>query len=57
MSGTVLAVVAQGSKRLALGDRFYDYGAWSVPYRLGRPPGDGARHRTPLPARPRSVSG
>ena len=26
MSGTVLAVVAQGSKRLALGDRFYDYG-------------------------------
>ena len=27
MSGTVLAVVAQGAKRLALGDRFYDYGA------------------------------
>jgi hypothetical protein len=27
MSGTVLAVIAQGSKRLALGDRFYDYGA------------------------------
>jgi AraC-like DNA-binding protein len=27
MSGTVLAVVAQGGKRLALGDRFYDYGA------------------------------
>ncbi len=26
MSGTVLAVVAQGGKRLALGDRFYDYG-------------------------------
>ena len=26
MSGTVLAVIAQGSKRLALGDRFYDYG-------------------------------
>jgi deazaflavin-dependent oxidoreductase (nitroreductase family) len=27
MSGTVLAVTAQGGKRLALGDRFYDYGA------------------------------
>jgi AraC-like DNA-binding protein len=27
MSGTVLAVVAQGGKRLALGDRMYDYGA------------------------------
>jgi len=27
MSGTVLAVVAQGAKRLALGDRVYDYGA------------------------------
>ncbi|HEX4361969.1 MAG TPA: AraC family transcriptional regulator [Pseudonocardia sp.] len=27
MSGTVLAVVAQGRKRLALGDRVYDYGA------------------------------
>jgi AraC-like DNA-binding protein len=27
MSGTVLAVVAQGRKRLAQGDRFYDYGA------------------------------
>jgi AraC-like DNA-binding protein len=27
MSGTVLAVVAQGSKRLALGDRVYEYGA------------------------------
>jgi AraC-like DNA-binding protein len=27
MSGTVLAVIAQGRKRLALGDRFYDYGA------------------------------
>ncbi|MFI7625140.1 AraC family transcriptional regulator N-terminal domain-containing protein [Microbispora rosea] len=27
MSGTVLAVIAQGSKRLALGDRVYDYGA------------------------------
>ncbi|NEA36642.1 AraC family transcriptional regulator [Streptomyces sp. SID13031] len=26
-SGTVLAVVAQGSKRLALGDRVYEYGA------------------------------
>jgi AraC-like DNA-binding protein len=26
MSGTVLAIVAQGRKRLALGDRFYDYG-------------------------------
>jgi AraC-like DNA-binding protein len=26
MSGTVLAVVARGGKRLALGDRFYDYG-------------------------------
>jgi AraC-like DNA-binding protein len=26
MSGTVLAVVAQGRKRLALGDRVYDYG-------------------------------
>jgi hypothetical protein len=27
MSGTVLAVVAQGAKRLALGDRVYEYGA------------------------------
>jgi AraC-like DNA-binding protein len=27
MSGTSLAVVAQGTKRLALGDRVYDYGA------------------------------
>ncbi|MEE6260198.1 AraC family transcriptional regulator [Plantactinospora sonchi] len=27
MSGTVLAVVAQGSKRLAVGDRVYEYGA------------------------------
>lgn len=27
MSGTVLAIVAQGSKRLALGDHVYDYGA------------------------------
>jgi AraC-like DNA-binding protein len=27
MSGTVLAVIAQGGKRLALGDRFYDYRA------------------------------
>jgi AraC-like DNA-binding protein len=27
MSGTVLAVIAQGGKRLALGDRVYDYGA------------------------------
>ena len=27
MSGTVLAVVARGGKRLALGDRVYDYGA------------------------------
>lgn len=27
MSGTVLAVIAQGSKRLALGDRVYQYGA------------------------------
>lgn len=27
MSGTVLAVIAQGGKRLALGERFYDYGA------------------------------
>ena len=27
MSGTVLAVVAQGRKRLALGDRVYEYGA------------------------------
>ena len=26
MSGTVLAVIAQGGKRLALGGRFYDYG-------------------------------
>jgi AraC-like DNA-binding protein len=26
MSGTVLAVIAQGGKRLALGERFYDYG-------------------------------
>jgi AraC-like DNA-binding protein len=26
MSGTVLAVIVQGGKRLALGDRFYDYG-------------------------------
>ncbi|MGW2958897.1 AraC family transcriptional regulator [Streptomyces sp. NPDC001220] len=27
MSGTVLAVIAQGAKRLALGDRIYEYGA------------------------------
>jgi hypothetical protein len=27
MSGTVLAVIAQGAKRLALGDRVYAYGA------------------------------
>src|SRR4030081_3410193 len=27
MSGTVWAVVAQGGKRLALGDRVYEYGA------------------------------
>ncbi|MEV4350440.1 AraC family transcriptional regulator [Actinoplanes sp. NPDC049596] len=27
MSGAVLAVIAQGSKRLALGDRVYEYGA------------------------------
>ena len=27
MSGTVLAVIAQGGKRLALGNRVYDYGA------------------------------
>jgi AraC-like DNA-binding protein len=27
MSGTVLAVIAQGSKHLALGDRVYEYGA------------------------------
>ncbi|MEV4232278.1 AraC family transcriptional regulator, partial [Streptomyces bobili] len=27
MSGTVLAVIAQGAKRLALGDRVYEYGA------------------------------
>ncbi|MGH3248578.1 MAG: AraC family transcriptional regulator [Trebonia sp.] len=27
MSGTVLAVIARGSKRLALGDRVYEYGA------------------------------
>ncbi|MGW3409341.1 AraC family transcriptional regulator [Streptomyces sp. NPDC000888] len=27
MSGTVLAVIAQGRKRLALGDRVYEYGA------------------------------
>ncbi|MBC6470124.1 AraC family transcriptional regulator [Actinomadura alba] len=27
MSGTVLAVIAQGSKRLALGDRVFEYGA------------------------------
>src|SRR5258708_38227029 len=27
MSGTMLAVIAQGAKRLALGDRFYDYGS------------------------------
>jgi AraC-like DNA-binding protein len=26
MSGTVVAIIAQGRKRLALGDRFYDYG-------------------------------
>jgi AraC-like DNA-binding protein len=26
MSGTALAIVARGGKRLALGDRFYDYG-------------------------------
>lgn len=27
MSGTVLAVIAQGAKRLALGERVYEYGA------------------------------
>jgi hypothetical protein len=27
MSGTVLAVIAQGGKRLALGERLYEYGA------------------------------
>lgn len=27
MSGTVMALIAQGSKRLALGDRVYEYGA------------------------------
>jgi hypothetical protein len=27
MSGTVVAVIAQGGKRLALGERVYDYGA------------------------------
>ena len=27
MSGTVLAIIAQGDKRLALGDRVYEYGA------------------------------
>jgi hypothetical protein len=27
MSGTVLAVIARGGKRLALGDRVYEYGA------------------------------
>jgi AraC-like DNA-binding protein len=27
MSGTVLALIAQGAKRLALGDRIYEYGA------------------------------
>jgi hypothetical protein len=27
MSGTVLIVIAQGGKRLALGDRVYNYGA------------------------------
>ncbi|GGN42246.1 hypothetical protein GCM10011578_091390 [Streptomyces fuscichromogenes] len=27
MTGTVLAVIAQGAKRLALGDRAYEYGA------------------------------
>ena len=27
MSGTVLALIAQGAKRLALGDRVYEYGA------------------------------
>ena len=26
MSGTVVAIIAQGRKRLALGDCFYDYG-------------------------------
>ena len=26
MSGTVLAIVAEGGKRLALGDRIYEYG-------------------------------
>jgi len=31
MSGTVLAVVAQGGKRLALGDRVYEYGAGQYP--------------------------
>ncbi len=27
MSGTVLALIAQGAKRLALGDRVFEYGA------------------------------
>ena len=27
MTGTVLALIAQGAKRLALGDRVYEYGA------------------------------
>lgn len=27
MSGTVLAVIAQGAKRIAVGDRIYDYRA------------------------------
>src|ERR1700738_1909178 len=41
MSGTVLAVVAQGGKRLALGDHVYDYGAGQYLVAPGDLPGAG----------------
>ena len=56
MSGTVLAVIAQGGKRLALGDRFYDYGAGQYLVASVDVPVTGTSW-TPLPASPRSVSG
>lgn len=34
MSGTVLALIAQGAKRLALGDRVYEYRVYE--YRAGQ---------------------
>ena len=51
MSGTVLALIAQGAKRLALGDRVYEYRARAVPGRLGRPAGHRPLHR----GRPRAA--